>query len=85
MNTIEYLLVFLAGIIFSDYIIPCFDGLLKVFLTWLECLKQVYTEKMSESEARIKALSNPTTIVKKIGFTTTEEEEESKTEEEDTE
>lgn len=84
MNTIEYLLVFLAGIIFSDYIIPCFDGLLKVFLTWLECLKQVYTEKMSESEARIKALSNPTTIVKKIGFTV-EEEEESKTEEEDTE
>ena len=84
MNTIEYLLVFLAGIIFSDYIIPCLDGLLKVFLTWLECVKQVYTEKMSESEARIKALSNPTTIVKKIGFTT-EEEEESKTEEEDTE
>ena len=84
MNTIEYLLVFLAGIIFSDYIVPCFDGLLKVFLTWLECLKQVYTEKMSESEARIKALSNPTTIVKKIGFTV-EEEEESKTEEEDTE
>ena len=84
MNTIKYLLVFLAGIIFSDYIIPCFDGLLKVFLTWLECLKQVYTEKMSESEARIKALSNPTTIVKKIGFTV-EEEEESKTEEEDTE
>lgn len=84
MNTIEYLLVFLAGIIFSDYIIPCFDGLLKVFLTWLECIKQVYTEKMSESEARIKALSNPTTIVKKIGFTV-EEEEESKTEEEDTE
>lgn len=84
MNTIEYLLVFLAGIIFSDYIIPCFDGLLKVFLTWLECLKQAYTEKMSESEARIKALSNPTTIVKKIGFTV-EEEEESKTEEEDTE
>ena len=39
---------------------------------------------MSESDARIKALSNPTTIVKKIGFTT-EEEEESKTEEEDTE
>lgn len=84
MNTIEYLLVFLAGIIFSDYIVPCLDGLLKVFLTWLECLKQVYTEKMSESEARIKALSNPTTIVKKIGFTV-EEEEESKTEEEDTE
>lgn len=84
MNTIEYLLVFLAGIIFSDYIIPCLDGLLKVFLTWLECLKQVYAEKMSESEARIKALSNPITIVKKIGFTT-EEEEESKTEEEDTE
>ena len=84
MNTIEYLLIFLAGIIFSDYIIPCFDGLLKVFLTWLECIKQVYTEKMSESEARIKALSNPTTIVKKIGFTV-EEEEESKTEEEDTE
>lgn len=84
MNTIEYLLVFLAGIIFSDYIVPCLDGLLKVFLTWLECVKQVYTEKMSESEARIKALSNPTTIVKKIGFTT-EEEEESKTEEEDTE
>ena len=84
MNTIEYLLVFLAGIIFSDYIIPCFDGLLKVFLTWLECLKQAYAEKMSESEVRIKALSNPTTIVKKIGFTV-EEEEESKTEEEDTE
>ena len=39
---------------------------------------------MSESEARIKALSNPTKIIKKIGFTT-EEEEESKTEEEDTE
>lgn len=39
---------------------------------------------MSESEVRIKALSNPTTIVKKIGFTV-EEEEESKTEEEDTE
>lgn len=84
MNTIEYLLVFLAGIIFSDYIIPCFDGLLKVFLTWLECLKQAYAEKISESEVRINALSNPTTIVKKIGFTT-EEEEESKTEEEDTE
>ena len=84
MNTIEYLLVFLAGIIFSDYIIPCFDGLLKVFLTWLECLKQAYTEKISESEVRINALSNPTTIVKKIGFTV-EEEEESKTEEEDTE
>ena len=84
MNTIEYLLVFLAGIIFSDYIIPCLDGLLKVFLTWLECVKQTYAEKMSESEARIKALSNPTTIVKKIGFTV-EEEEESKTEEEDTE
>ena len=84
MNTIEYLLVFLAGIIFSVYIIPCFDGLLKVFLTWLECLKQAYAEKISESEVRINALSNPTTIVKKIGFTT-EEEEESKTEEEDTE
>lgn len=84
MNTIEYLLVFLAGIIFSDYIVPCFDGLLKVFLTWLECLKQAYAEKISESEVRINALSNPTTIVKKIGFTT-EEEEESKTEEEDTE
>lgn len=84
MNTIEYLLVFLAGIIFSDYIVPCFDGLLKVFLTWLECLKQACAEKMSESEARIKALSEPTTIVKKIGFTI-EEEEESKTEEEDTE
>lgn len=84
MNTIEYLLVFLAGIIFSDYIIPCFDGLLKVFLTWLESLKQAYAEKISESEVRINALSNPTTIVKKIGFTT-EEEEESKTEEEDTE
>ena len=84
MNTIEYLLVFLAGIIFSDYIVPCLDGLLKVFLTWLECVKQTYTEKMSESEVRIKALSNPITIVKKIGFTT-EEEEESKTEEEDTE
>lgn len=85
MNTIEYLLVFLAGIIFSDYIIPCFDGLLKVFLTWLECLKQAYTEKISESEVRINALSNPTTIVKKIGFTVEEKEEESKTEEEDTE
>lgn len=84
MNTIEYLLIFLAGIIFSDYIVPCFDGLLKVFLTWLECLKQAYAEKISESEVRIKALSNPTTIVKKIGFTV-EEEEESKTEEEDTE
>lgn len=84
MNTIEYLLVFLAGIIFSDYIVPCFDGLLKVFLTWLECLKQAYAEKISESEVRIKALSNPTTIVKKIGFTTVEEEK-SKTEEEDTE
>ena len=84
MNTIEYLLVFLAGIIFSDYIVPCLDGLLKVFLTWLECLKQAYAEKISESEVRINALSNPTTIVKKIGFTT-EEEEESKTEEEDTE
>ena len=58
--------------------------MLKVFLTWLECLKQAYAEKMSESEVRIKALSNPTTIVKKIGFTV-EEEEESKTEEEDTE
>ena len=85
MNTIEYLLVFLAGIIFSDYIVPCLDGLLKVFLTWLECLKQAYAEKMSESEARIKALSNPITIVKKIGFTVEEKEEESKTEEEDTE
>ena len=84
MNTIEYLLVFLAGIIFSDYIVPCLDGLLKVFLTWLECLKQTYAEKISESEVRINALSNPTTIVKKIGFTV-EEEEESKTEEEDTE
>ena len=84
MNTIEYLLVFLAGIIFSDYIVPCLDGLLKVFLNWLECLKQAYAEKMSESEARIKALSNPTTIVQNIVFTT-EEEEESKTEEEDTE
>jgi hypothetical protein len=40
---------------------------------------------MSESEARIKALSNPTAIVKKIGFTVEEKEEESKTEEEDTE
>ena len=29
---------------------------------------------MSESEARIKALSNPTTIVKKIGFTVEEKE-----------
>ena len=85
MNTIEYLLVFLAGIIFSDYIIPCFDGLLKVFLTWLECLKQAYAEKISESEVRINALSNPTTIVKKSGFTVEENEEESKTEEEDTE
>ena len=85
MNTIEYLLVFLAGIIFSDYIIPCFDGLLKVFLTCLECLKQAYAEKISESEVRINALSNPTTIVKKIGFTVEEKEEESKTEEEDTE
>lgn len=85
MNTIEYLLVFLAGIIFSDYIIPCFDGLLKVFLTWLECLKQAYAEKISESEVRINALSNPTTIVKKIGFAVEEKEEESKTEEEDTE
>lgn len=85
MNTIEYLLIFLAGIIFSDYIIPCFDGLLKVFLTWLECLKQAYAEKISESEVRINALSNPTTIVKKIGFTVEEKEEESKTEEEDTE
>ena len=84
MNTIEYLLFFLAGIIFSDYIVPCLDGLLKVFLTWLECPKQACAEKISESEARIKALSNPTTIVKKIGFTI-EEEEESKTEEEDTE
>ena len=85
MNTIEYLLVFLAGIIFYDYIVPCLDGLLKVFLTWLECIKQTYTEKMSESEVRINALSNPTTIVKKIGFTVEEKEEESKTEEEDTE
>lgn len=85
MNIIEYLLIFLAGIIFSDYIIPCFDGLLKVFLTWLECLKQAYAEKISESEVRINALSNPTTIVKKIGFTVEEKEEESKTEEEDTE
>ena len=59
--------------------------MLKVFLTWLECLKQVYTEKISESEVRINALSNPTTIVKKIGFTVEEKEEESKTEEEDTE
>ena len=85
MNTIEYLLVFLAGIIFSDYIVPCFDGLLKVFLTWLECLKQAYAEKISEREVRIKALSDPTTIVKKIGFAVEEKEEESKTEEEDTE
>ena len=84
MNTIEYLLVFLAGIIFSDYIGPCFDGLHKVFFTWSEYLRQAYAEKISESEVRIKALSDPTTIVKKIGFTT-EEEEESKTEEEDTE
>lgn len=84
MNTIEYLLFFLAGIIFSDYIVPCFDGLLKLFLTWLEYSKQICAEKISESEARIKTLSDPTTIVKKIGFTI-EEEEESKTEEEDTE
>lgn len=84
MNTIKYLLVFLAGIIFSDYIVPCFDGLLKVFLTWLECPKQACAEKISESEARIKALSNPTATVKKIGFIV-EKEEESKTEEEDTE
>ena len=84
MNTIEYLLVFLAGIIFSDYIVPCFDGLLKLFLTWLECPKQACAEKISESEVRIKALSNPTATVKKIGFIV-EKEEESKTEEEDTE
>ena len=84
MNTIKYLLVFLAGIIFSDYIVPCFDGLLKVFLTLLECPKQACAEKIPESEARIKALSNPTATVKKIGFIV-EKEEESKTEEEDTE
>jgi hypothetical protein len=58
--------------------------LLKVFLTWLECPKQACAEKISESEARIKALSNPTATVKKIGFIV-EKEEESKTEEEDTE
>lgn len=84
MIVIEYLLIFLAGIVFSDYIIPLFDGLLKLILTWFEYPKQICSEKINESEARIKqTLSDSSNTVKKIGFVI--EEDESNTEEEDTE
>jgi hypothetical protein len=36
VKIIEYLLIFLAGMLFFGYIVPLLDALIKMIVTWLE-------------------------------------------------
>lgn len=70
----QALLYFLAGIIFVTYIIPFLDGLLGVFLTWLELLKTRISKKIYQIKQEVEASE---TISKKIvGFSYEEEDDE---------
>lgn len=67
--------------LFFGYIVPLLDALIKVIVTWLEYPKQLCAEKITQSEARIKALSEDSSpVIQKIGFIV---EEKPQTEEED--
>ena len=70
----QALLYFLAGIIFVTYMIPFLDGLLGIFLTWLELIKANISKKIYQIKQEVEASE---TISKKIvGFAYEEEDDE---------
>ena len=80
---IYILLVFLAGMIFNQWIIPFIDGLLVNFLQQLEVYKQYMVEKITKSSFELTKLKNDlekedTPVTNPIGFVIQTEEEDEK-------
>ena len=80
---IYILLVFLAGMIFNQWIIPFIDGLLGNFLQQLEVYKQYMVEKITKSSFELTKLKNDlekedTPVTNPIGFVIQTEEEDEK-------
>jgi hypothetical protein len=51
---LTYLLIFLAGILFVQFIMPLLDGLLSLVLLALEAKKAALSEKVNESNIKMK-------------------------------
>lgn len=74
-----YLLIFLAGILFIQFIMPLLDGLLSVVLLALEAKKAALSEKVNESNIKMKQAATSAEEAmypkpRQIGFTAPAEE-----------
>lgn len=77
MIFIHIIIAFLLGIVFVQWLIPIVDGIINLFLTWLEVEKgrmAVKITKYQEQASAIKEKDNNKTSA--IGFSIVEEEEE---------
>lgn len=74
----DYILYyFIAGMLFATLIMPFLDGLLSLFLTWIEVIKGKMTLKISKYNYQISQIGDESIQDKHIiGFITKEEEDE---------
>ena len=71
------LLYFIIGIIFVSYVIPVFDGISALFLTYLEAKKAKLNEIINQSNIQIRrSAEEDDTPQRRIGFCVEEEEDE---------
>lgn len=85
----SYLLIFIAGILFIEFLFPLFSKIIELWTTAIDSLISDYGEKISNTtikiqQARVKAeLGEDTTPKYQIGFTIPTEDEDDEGNEED--
>lgn len=62
------LLYFILGIIFASYLSSLLDGIIALFLTWVEVQKAKMSEKISMIEIRVRKASEEEPPQRQIGF-----------------
>lgn len=74
---INILLIFIAGFLFCECLMPLFDGIIGLILQWLECIKTKWALKTAEFGSKIQDLQSPQIEEnsRAIGFFATDEEE----------
>ena len=72
------LLYFILGILFVQYVIPIFDGIIGWFLTWVEAKKAKQSEVINQANIKMRqdaASADQDPPMRKIGFCVPDEDE----------
>ena len=70
------LLYFIIGLVFALYLSPILDGVVYLFLTWIEFLKATISEKISLIELNLRQQMEEEPLQRQIGFYIEDDEEE---------